>query len=270
MPGTLKRMTMRKPSLIHAAATARRGQALIARRRRRRAAEGSPPDYDEVIAKYAPGRSFADIGCMWSANGRIGFEAEARGASGVTAFDAMDRTAEFDAEHERRGSSIRFVRGDLHSDESMRAVGPHDVVWCTGVMYHTPNPLLALERLVSITSELLIVGTKTVPEAAAAPGAAIFFPGLPSAAREPYAQLWGSALRRDFDADPIRSYANWWWGFTPSAFIQVIGLGLDIVETYECPHGARDDLLVVARRRISLERDAELLDDARRRAAAGV
>src|SRR3954451_11723407 len=70
---------------------------------------------DELVRKYAKGKTFADIGCMWGINGLYSFIAEESGASRVTAVDVYEESEEFLNEKERRNSEIRFVRGDINS-----------------------------------------------------------------------------------------------------------------------------------------------------------
>ena len=65
-------------------------------------------------------------------------------AATVTGVDVMAPTAPFSAELERRGSKVRFVQGDLHEPAIVERIGRHDVVWCSGVLYHAPHPLLTL------------------------------------------------------------------------------------------------------------------------------
>ena len=65
---------------------------------------------------------------------------------------------------ERQGD-VRFVQGDLHDPG---VAEPHDVVWCSGVLYHAPHPLLTLERLHALTTETLLLATETIQAAAAA------------------------------------------------------------------------------------------------------
>src|SRR5436190_18200249 len=100
----------------------------IAAHRLRRRAAGAPPDREALVREYAPGRSWLDAGCMWNVHGGICFAAEDAGATAVTGIDLMDATAQFRAERARRGSRVRFVRGDLHDPDTLAAAGPHDVV----------------------------------------------------------------------------------------------------------------------------------------------
>ena len=218
--------------------------------------------FADLVSKIAPGRSFADMGCMWRIDGAVAFLAEARGATAVTASDVMDRTPKFDEEHARRRSNVRFVRADMHRlkgedigvassndvvTSGVDAVGKHDVVWCTGVLYHTPNPLLILANLLAITRRTLVVGNKTIPEIPGVPQAAVFFPGLTRGQREAYAPLWGEGITADYDRTPFREYANWWWGLTPSAMQGFIDAtpGFQVADTIELPWNGEDNLLLV-------------------------
>ena len=194
-----------------------RTKLLAARAGRRRAPD--PPDREDVVRRHAAGKSFADVGCMWKVHGRIAFVAEEAGATRVTGLDVMAPTPEYDAEHARRGSQMRFVQGDLHDPAVAADVGRHDVVWCSGVLYHSPNPVLTLQRLHEITDELLILQTTTIPEVPGIAQAAVFYPGLDERDRELYAGRWGEISRRGFrppdkGGDP---YAPWWWGISQSA-----------------------------------------------------
>ena len=168
------------------------------------------------MRRHAAGKSFCDVGCMWKVNGRIAFVAEEAGASKVTGVDVMEATDEFRAEHERRGSAVRFVHGDLHEPATVEDVGPHEVVWCSGVLYHAPNPVLTLQRLRELTTELLILQTMTLPELPGVRQGLVFYPGVPNPRL--YAR-WGEQAARSLrlpepGEDP---YAPWWWGISRSA-----------------------------------------------------
>jgi hypothetical protein len=126
------------------------------------------------------------------------------------------------AEHARRASRVRFVQGDLHDPVAIREVGPHDVVWCTGVLYHTPNPVHQLMQLREITRELLFLGTHTIPEVPGVPQACLYYPHLPAASRRTLSRAYWKAdgylgVGPPIDERPMYGYGNFWWGITPSA-----------------------------------------------------
>lgn len=177
------------------------------------------PPREELVGRHAPGRSFLDVGCMWQIDGAIAFLAEEVGASPVTGLDLMPASAAFEAEHERRNSSMGFVQGDLHDPAVLERAGAHDVVWCSGVLYHAPHPVLTLERLRTVTRELLILGTEIIPEVPGLPQACVFYPGMDAGARAAFSLPGAGATRVGLDTafDRCAGYGNWWWGLTPSA-----------------------------------------------------
>jgi hypothetical protein len=175
------------------------------------------------IARHAPGKSFADVGGLFI-EGRVSFAALDAGATDVTIFDAGDReyAPGFEAENARRDNRVRYVQGDLHDETAVAQVGPHDVVWCTGVLYHTPNPVDQLLKLRSITRELLYLGTHTIAEVPGVPQACLYYPYLEEGARDAVARAHFDArgylgVGAPFDERPMHGYANFWWGITPSA-----------------------------------------------------
>ena len=72
---------------------------------------------------------------------------------------------------------MRFVQGDLHEPATVAAIGRHDVVWCSGVLYHAPHPLLTLERLRELTGQTLLLATETVAETPGRRGTCVIAPG---------------------------------------------------------------------------------------------
>ncbi len=211
---------------------ATRAWLLAARlRRRARHAVRPPAPREDLIRAYAPGRTWLDAGCMWGIDGALAFAAEAAGARAVTGIDVMPATATFAAERARRGSTVRFVCGDLHDATTLEEAGTHDVVWCSGVLYHAPNPLLTLERLRSVCRERLILATEALPEVPGVPGACVFYPALGDRARDAYAGVpGGRALGVTERFDPAAGYGNWFWGITPSALRGMLGVSGFVVE----------------------------------------
>jgi len=192
----------------------------------------------ELVRRLAPGRSFIDLGGIWNSHGEIAFLAEEAGASSVTLFDAMEATAEFEAEHRRRDSSVRFVRGDLHDETAVDALGPHEVVWCTGVVYHSPNPFEQLEHLRRICTGDLLLGSHVIPEVPGIEQACIWYPGISDGARRALTQAHGGdrapaclGVTRPFEPD--QRHGNWWWGITPSALEAMVETaGFEIAERH--------------------------------------
>jgi hypothetical protein len=187
------------------------------------------PPREELVARFAPGRSFLDVGAMWSVHGAIAFAARDAGATTVTALDVMGPTTEF---LERQGD-VRFVQGDVHDPG---VVAPHDVVWCSGVLYHAPHPMLTLERLRALTNETLLLATETIGTRGRR---AVFAP-------DP-----GSHPAHTEAFDPAKGYGNWWWGLSRSAVVAMVeAAGFGVTEQ----HVARHHLTVVARKSMNADR----------------
>jgi len=191
---------------------------------RRKVGRQSDRDWSEVRARFirdhAPGRTFADVGGLYGTDPPVAVEAVRAGATAVTLFDGGEPTPEFLRYPE--SASIRFVQGDLDDAASAREIGPHDVVWCSGVLYHTPHPLQQLMHLRQITREVLFLGTHTIPEVPGVPQASIFYPYLDEGHRRALAAPYGDpaslyGVGTAFDDRPMYGHANFWFGISPSA-----------------------------------------------------
>lgn len=139
------------------------------------------------------GCSVLDIGA-W--DGFFSFEAERRQASRVVATDHYawhgvgwgtgEGKAAFQLAREALGSRVEDVDLDV-MELSPERVGSFDIVLFLGVLYHLPNPLLALERVASVTEDRLILETVVDMVGVTRPAAA-FYPD------------------RELNGDPT----NWW------------------------------------------------------------
>jgi tRNA (mo5U34)-methyltransferase len=114
------------------------------------------------IPERLHGLSVLDIGA-W--DGFFSFEAERRGARRVLATDyfcwgggGWGSKAGFDLARRVLGSKVVAKRIDV-MDHSPKRVGVFDLVFFFGVLYHMRHPLLALERVASVTKEQLILET---------------------------------------------------------------------------------------------------------------
>jgi hypothetical protein len=180
------------------------------------------PDY---IRRYAPGHTFADIGCMWGVNGEYAFIAEESGATAVKAVDVFGPTPEFDLKKQARNSAVEFILGDACHAETLARVGVVDVVFCAGVLYHHPSPFDILVALRRMCGQTLILRTFAIPEIKGLPNAAVYFPMLKPKDR----RLWdlsGLGLTRQIgitDAfEPEQGYGNFFWGLTPSCLSSLL------------------------------------------------
>jgi tRNA (mo5U34)-methyltransferase len=142
------------------------------------------------------GLSVLDVGA-W--DGFFSFEAERRGAGRVLATDSHSwagagwgSKAGFELARTALGSSVEDADVDVMDLSPGRVGGLWDVVLFLGVLYHLRDPLLALERVASVTGGLLILETHV--ELGGRRPRMSFYPG------------------RELDDDPTN-----WWGPNPAA-----------------------------------------------------
>ena len=193
----------------------------------------------EYVRAAAPGKSFADVGCMWGVHGAYTFAAEEAGATSATGVDVFGPTPEFEAERSRRGSGVRFVLGDITDPATAAEVGTVDVVFCAGVLYHHPSPFEVLAALRRICGERLILRTSAIPEMPGLRNMAVYWPGLSPRQR----RLWnltslGLARQAGITGpfEPGEGYGNWFWGMTPSCIEGLLGTaGFRVLERHGEP-----------------------------------
>jgi tRNA (mo5U34)-methyltransferase len=115
-----------------------------------------------------------DVGC---AEGYFSFEAERRGASEVVAIDSFpDSVRRFNICREALGSNATAYLTNVY-DLSERTFGTFDLVMFFGVLYHLRHPILAIEKIFSVTSGTLLLQTASFEEPSLGDvGAAKFHP----------------------------------------------------------------------------------------------
>jgi tRNA (mo5U34)-methyltransferase len=176
------------------------------------------------------GKTVLDVGA-W--DGFFSFEAERRGASRVLATDSFSWSGEgwgtkdgFELARRTLGSRVEDCELDV-LDLSPDSVGVFDVVFFLGVLYHMKHPLLALERVSSVTRELLIMSTFVDATWTRRPAAA-FYP------------------RAEANSDPTN-----WWGPNPGAVVAMLETaGFTRVDVVDGPTPLRSRLKVGVRRRL--------------------
>ena len=177
------------------------------------------PGRDDTPAKLArvclpedlTGRTVLDVGA-W--DGFFSFEAERRGASRVVAVDSFSwgvggegSKAGFDLARRVLGSEVEDRCLEV-LDVSPQTVGCFDLVLFLGVLYHMRHPLLALERIASVTREQLILETHVEMVQTRQP-VMVFYPG------------------NELSNDPSN-----WWGPNPAAVrAMLLDVGFRRVET---------------------------------------
>jgi tRNA (mo5U34)-methyltransferase len=181
------------------------------------------PGYDDTPQRLAKvdlpaslaGRSVLDIGA-W--DGFFSFECERRGAQRVVASDYFSwhgpgwgTKKGFEIARAALGSRVEDADIDV-MDLSPERVGTFDVVLFLGVLYHLRHPLLALERVASVTRGTLILETVVDLVGYRRP-AMVFYEG------------------RELNNDPT----NWWGPNVPAicAMLRDVGFKTTTVRTPE-------------------------------------
>jgi tRNA (mo5U34)-methyltransferase len=148
------------------------------------------------IPEDLQGKTVLDIGA-W--DGFFSFEAERRRAKRVLATDSFcwggdgwGTKAGFELARKALNSKVEDMEIDV-LDISPETVGVFDLVLFLGVLYHMRHPLLALERLLSVTADHLILETG-VDMLRCRRAAMAFYPGA------------------ELNDDPTN-----WWGPNPAA-----------------------------------------------------
>jgi SAM-dependent methyltransferase len=200
---------------------------------------GRPEDvWRELIAHYVSGKSLIDVGCMWRVNGAYAFHALDHGARRVVGLDTLPPSAEFERENATHGNRVQFVQGDVNDGSIVDHLGAFDVVFCSGVLYHAPNPLHTLGQLRRLCAETLILTTATTTERET-PNTALFLPFLDARSRERF-RFWtpGMAKRAlDTEFDPQKEYGNWFWLPTPSCVSAMLrATGFHVRERFAFRH----------------------------------
>ncbi len=134
------------------------------------------------------------------------------------------------------------MQGDLHDPAAIAELGGFDVVWCTGVVYHSPNPFGQLEHLRRLCERDLLLGSHVIPEVPGIEQACIWFPAISDDARAAFRQAHGGArapsrvgVTEPFD--PGAGYSNYWWGISPSALRAMVeAAGFEVLEEHFWTH----------------------------------
>jgi tRNA (mo5U34)-methyltransferase len=162
------------------------------------------PGIDDTPARMGPlelpkdlsGLSVLDIGA-W--DGALSFECERRGAARVLATDSFCWSGEGwgtkdGFEFARKALDSRVEDLDIDVLElSPERIGTFDLVLFIGVLYHMRHPLLALERVASVTGKMLILDTHITTIQMKEP-MMVFYPD------------------KELNNDPTN-----WWGANPAA-----------------------------------------------------
>ena len=186
---------------------------------------------DEYIAGVVKGKSFADVGGLWGTVNEKVSVAHRAGAAEVTMIDVTAPDGRLWDEFRSRVLSLGLptpgcLSGDVVALAESPAFPRFDVVHCSGVIYHVPDPMRLLTALRKITREYLILssavtateisneaGVLNIPAATA-----IFVPALQQHERDILRAHWSpvvgdlaAGLTSDVASWKVNEFGPWWW-----------------------------------------------------------
>lgn len=185
---------------------------------------------DEYIGKVVKDKTFADAGGLWGVVNEKVSVAHRYGASALTMIDRVGPKDEswrlFEERRRHLGvPEVSCIVSDILALADLSPCPQFDVVHCSGVLYHIPDPLRLLTTLRKITREYLVLGsivsgTKIesdqgileIPNATA-----LFVPALRGRERAIVQSYWQKlvgdgavGLTRETPWQPD-NYVPWWW-----------------------------------------------------------
>lgn len=123
---------------------------------------------NEWIEEVAAARTFAEVGGLWgTVNEKVTVAAKANAIS-TTMIDIQPENhnlwkAFYDRCKEKDVTCNQSIVANLDDPAFPDTVGRYDVVHCSGIIYHCPNPLYTVSQLAKITKKYLILASTVIP-----------------------------------------------------------------------------------------------------------
>jgi len=184
---------------------------------------------DEFLSRVVAGKTFAEVGGLWGTVSEKVSVAHRAGATASTMIDITPANGELWGKFRDRLAPLGLTDvGCVSADICQLVERPdppaYDVVHCSGVLYHHPNPFVLLSALRRITREHLVLTsavTQTVIENeqgryAIPPSGVIFVPALADQERAILKAYWekvgvsagGLTEKCEYRVD---WFGPWWW-----------------------------------------------------------
>ena len=117
---------------------------------------------DTYIGQVVAGKSFADIGGLWGTVNEKVSVAHTHGVRTLTMVDVSPPDSELWSLFEERRRTLRLPAVECVSADILALVEADprrqfDVVHCSGVLYHMPEPMQFLRALRKVTREALVL-----------------------------------------------------------------------------------------------------------------
>lgn len=190
--------------------------------------------------------SFVDVGGLW---GTVNEKVSVAHEAGYTSLMMADMQDEgniwWEAFHTRMSelgvTEYKSVVTEATTPGLVDRIGRHDVVHCSGVIYHVPSPFELLWNLAACSKKYLIINSMVVPEdvknsvgsRSVDPTTPLCVPLLNDETRSIYGahfeshglrigHLNGEPVFRWRDSQYRADFAPWWWLFSPRSLREII------------------------------------------------
>jgi len=216
---------------------------------------------DKWITKLVPGQTFVDIGGIGENSGNERISTAVKGyAAGVAMADSEPYSSLlwqtfFQIMRDQNINDFQTHELiDVRDTYIQTKLPKFDIVHCTGVLYHIPDPITSLYNIAGLANDYLIVNTVTIPNRVknkkgrfiTDDSRAVFLPSLTEADRRVLGEHYRSKFGWDINVqaprlgepnprmpylreDGLSSYP-YWWLFTQHAFrhaVQMMGFEIE-------------------------------------------
>lgn len=206
---------------------------------------------DQYIGKVVKGKSFADVGGLWGTVNEKVSVAHAYGACALTMIDISPPESELWHLFEDRRRTLRLpevhcISSDVLVLADSSSCPQFDIVHCSGILYHIPDPMRFLVALRRMTrGHLVLTSVVTATRVESEQGAlelphasALFIPALQKKERAILKSYWqrfvgdgAIGLTREAVSWQPRDFAPWWWLPTVEALkMMCVAAGFDCQE----------------------------------------
>lgn len=180
---------------------------------------------EDFLARVVKGRSFADVGGLWGVVNEKVSVADELGAKKLTMIDVTPESAELWKQFRERMVSKGVGSVGCVSTDVCRVSDLHfDVVHCSGVLYHHPDPMKLLAALLRLADDYLVLTSAVSPQVIEnehgtyrLPGSgAILIPALDSQEKKILGKYWAEAgavidgIHTEV-AYSVDDFGPWWW-----------------------------------------------------------
>jgi hypothetical protein len=207
------------------------------------------------IASVVSGRTFADVGGLWGTVNEMASPALLAGAAHATMIDIQPPGNEWWQAFETRMKGLNLTNYScLHADATADAfaemAGAYDVIHCSGIIYHLPDPFSLILRLRKATRRHLVLTSMYIPEQIANAegelnldgGQALLMHAMTGKTRQivhrHYAdlglQIAGLTVPLEEPLvleNGLGNTSPWWWLMTPSLLTKMLECaGLEVID----------------------------------------